>query len=139
MTIQEFIGTTSLTLTPVAIVLFLSYRNDKKMDRLLTGVGDGCDSCLAPRSMWTNIDAIREGFVMNRSIDVIRDTWARLPRTKDGQVKRRTGDYNERQGLCTEPKSLRETFSFTITHKVEFEIEYLNFKCSFSVDKMLRA
>ena len=92
------------------------------MDRLLTGVGDGCDSCLTPRSMWTDPEAISEGFVINRTIDIIRETWSKLPRTQDGEIRRKTGDYNIRQGLCSEPKTLRETFSFTITHKVSNQI-----------------
>ena len=90
------------------------------MDRLLTGVGDGCDSCLTPRSMWTDAEAISEGFVMNRTIDITRNTWANLPRTQDGEIKKTRGDYEIRQGLCSEPKTLRQTFSFTITHKVIF-------------------
>jgi hypothetical protein len=31
-------------------------------------VGDGCDSCLVPRNLWTNKEKIKEGFVMDRTL-----------------------------------------------------------------------
>ena len=34
---------------------------------VIKGVGDGCDSCLYPRDLWTNPDIIEEGFEMNRT------------------------------------------------------------------------
>ena len=94
------------------------YRNDKKMDRLLTGVGDGCDSCLIPRKLWTDMDTIEDGFPMSRTIENIRETWAVLEKDKDGEVIKRRDDYLTRQGLCHPPVTLRETWSFTLTHKV---------------------
>ena len=90
------------------------------MDRLLTGVGDGCDSCLTPRHLWTDEDTIEKGFPRNRTFENIKETWASLTKRKDGEVFKSTGDYETRQGLCREPVTLRETFSFTITHKVSF-------------------
>ena len=88
------------------------------MDRLLSGVGDGCDSCLAPRSMWTDEETIDQGFPKNRTIENIRETWENLVRDKSGDIVKRTGDYQDRQGVCREPVTLRETLSFTLTHKV---------------------
>ena len=90
------------------------------MDRLLTGVGDGCDSCVTPRALWTDAGAIMEGFPINRTIEGIRERWEHLPKLSSGEVKRKTGDYAVRQGLCSEPLSKRETFSYTVTHKVSF-------------------
>ena len=100
------------------VLLYL--RNDKKMDRLLTGVGDGCDSCLAPRSSWTDEDAILEGFPMDRDFEHTKQTWANLPRDGKGELVKRAGDFDTRFGICNKPESLRETFSFAITHKVSF-------------------
>ena len=88
------------------------------MDRLMTGVGDGCDSCLIPRNMWTDEDQIDEGFPKNRTLENIRETWASLRKKEGGEVFKATGDYETRQGLCREPVTLRDTLSFTITHKV---------------------
>ena len=96
--------------------LFL--RNDKKMARILSGVGDGCDSCLAPRSMWTDEEAIQDGFSMNRTYENTQKTWANLPRNSKGELIKKTGDFEARQGLCNPPISLREPTSFSITHKV---------------------
>ena len=108
-----------LELLKIFLTLVL-FRNDKKMDRLLTGVGDGCDSCLTPRHLWTDEDTIEKGFPRNRTFENIKETWASLTKRKDGEVFKSTGDYETRQGLCREPVTLRETFSFTITHKVSF-------------------
>ena len=93
-------------------------RSDKKMDRLMSGVGDGCDSCLTPRHLWTDEEMIEEGFPKNRTLENLRETWASLRKRKDGEVFKSTGDYGTRQGLCREPVTLRDTLSFTVTHKV---------------------
>ena len=93
-------------------------RNDKKMARILTGLGDGCDSCLAPRSAWNDVEAIEGGFAIDRNYNQIRETWASLPRDSMGELVKKKGDYATRQGLCHPPISLREPTSFSITHKV---------------------
>ena len=97
-------------------------------------MGDGCDSCLTPRDLWTDIDKIEEGFEMDRSLgrvrlifivhshcfflDNIKAVWENLDKKKTGEVRKETGDYEQRGGLCHKPLTQRETFSFTITHKV---------------------
>ena len=88
------------------------------MDRHLTGIGDGCDSCLTPRKLWTDLDTIETGFAKNRNLQDSKDTWLSLDKDKTGCVIKRRDDYETRQGLCHEPVTLRETFSFTLTHKV---------------------
>ena len=96
------------------------------MDRLLTGVGDGCDSCLTPRYLWTDLDTIETGFPKNRTFENLRETWDGLAKDKTGAVIKKTGDYENRQGLCHPPATLRETFSFTETHKVENSTKFIN-------------
>ena len=88
------------------------------MDRILTGVGDGCDSCLTPRHMWTDEATIEGGFPMNRTFESVQETWASLNRNSRGEIVKKTGDFATRQGLCNEPVTIRETLSFNITHKV---------------------
>ena len=88
------------------------------MDRHLTGIGDGCDSCLTPRKLWTDLDTIETGFAKNRTLEDSKNTWLSLDKDKTGCVIKRRDDYETRQGLCHEPVTLRETFSFTLTHKV---------------------
>ena len=105
------------------------------MDRILTGVSDGCDNCLTPRALWTDIDTIEEGFPKNRTFKNIYDTWRSLAKDKNGQVIKKVGGYDTRQGLCHEPVTLRETFSFTETHKVSAVLTYdLCFNIFNSVD-----
>ena len=88
------------------------------MDRLLTGIGDGCDSCLAPPSSWADMSAVEAGFPKDRSIESLRATYDSLEKDAYGALKKRTGDFETRQGICNEVLSLRETYSFTVTHKV---------------------
>ena len=88
------------------------------MARILTGIGYGCDSCLAPKSSWTDVDSIEDGFEMNRNYEETKETWRNLPRNSKGELVKSTGDYETRQGLCHPPVSLREPTSFSVTHKV---------------------
>ena len=88
------------------------------MDRQLTGIGDGCDSCLTPRRLWTDLNTIETGFAKDRNLKDLKNTWQSLDKDKTGSVIKRREDYEKRQGLCHEPVTLRETFSFTLTHKV---------------------
>ena len=94
------------------------YRSDKKMDRLLTGIGDGCDNCLAAPNSWADLAAIEAGFPKNRTLQSVRDTFGDLKKNAKGEIRKVTGDYETRQGICGETLSLRETCSFTVTHKV---------------------
>ena len=104
------------------ILIIIPTRSDKKMDRLLSGVGDGCDSCLTPRGLWTDLETIEEGFPKNRTFENIRETWDSLAKDKDGEVIKRKADYETRKGQCHEPLTLRETLSFSMTHKVSLNI-----------------
>ena len=113
----------------ISRLIYVLFRNDKKMDRLLTGISDGCDNCLTPRKLWTDVDCVEEGFPKNRTFENLLETWRSLAKDKNGQVIKRTGDYEIRQGLCHAPVTLRETWSFTMTHKVS--IDKIVFKYSF--------
>ena len=93
-------------------------RNDKKMDRLLTQIVDGCDNCDAVPDSWNKVEVIEAGFPNNRTLESIRKTYAELRKNAKGEVMKVTGDYETRQGIGGEPLTLRETFSFTVTHKV---------------------
>ena len=64
-------------------------RNDKKMDRLLTGIGDGCDSCLAPPNSWADLSAVEAGFPKDRTIESLRATYDSLEKDSQGVLKKR--------------------------------------------------
>ena len=100
-------------------------RNDKKMDRLLTGIGDGCDNCVAPPKSWSDLIAIEAGFPKDRTLASIKSTYETLEKNEKGEIKRVTGDYEVRQGICSEPITLRETYSFTVTHKWTHVIHHI--------------
>ena len=83
-----------------------------------SGIGDGCDSCLAAPKLWCDLTAIEDGFPLDRTLETVRETFEKLEKNGRGEIVKVTGDYEVRQGICGEPISLRETFSFTLTHKV---------------------
>jgi hypothetical protein len=56
----------------------------------------------------------------DRTLESNKANWASLRKRRDGEVFKVTGDYSTRQGLCHEPKTLRQPTSFTVTHKVSF-------------------
>ena len=89
------------------------------MDRILTGVGDGCDNCLVHKNLWTDIEQIEAGFPKNRNLENLRETYKGLRKNEKGEIIREKGDYDSRQGITHPVRSLRETTSFTVTHKVK--------------------
>lgn len=91
---------------------------DKSCDRNMSGIKDGCDLCTYPRSDWHKPEAIEEGFPMNRTFESVKAIWDNSAKDMHGEIRKRTGDYAERQGVCHEPKLLRPTLKFTVTHKV---------------------
>ena len=93
------------------------------MDRILTGIGDGCDNCLVKKALWTDISTIDAGFSCDRTLECIKETYEELQKDKEGKVVKSSGDYDVRQGICGKPISLRETFSFTVTHKVKAKLK----------------
>ena len=114
--------TKRMTRNQVIMKKTFHFRSDKKMDRLLSGIGDGCDSCVAPRSLWHDLEAIKEGFPMNRSFESVQHIWDKHRKDKHGEIKKSNADFEERQGVCHEPKRVRPTVSFTVTHKVKIII-----------------
>ena len=93
--------------------------NSFKACFFISGIGDGCDSCLAAPNLWCDLTAIDAGFPLDRTLETIKETFENLQKNNRGEIVKVTGDYEVRQGICGKPISLRETFSFTITHKVK--------------------
>ena len=88
------------------------------MDRILTGLGDGCDHCLAAPSLWNSLTEVEAGFPKNRTLESLKETYEDLRKNGRGEIVKVTGDFGVRQGVCGEVITLRETLSFTLTHKV---------------------
>ena len=72
---------------------------------------------MAHRSLWTDLDSIDQGFVCDRTLAGNKETWASLRKRPDGEVFKVSGDFETRKGLCHQPKALRDSLSFTVTHK----------------------
>ena len=90
------------------------------MDRILTGLGDGCDNCLVQKELWTDLEKIDSGFPNDRTLESLKETYEGLRKNKRGEIVKETGDYEVRQGICGEVLTLRPTTSFTVTHKVKW-------------------
>ena len=56
------------------------------MDRILTGIGDGCDNCLVKRALWTDIPTIEAGFDCDRTLESIKETYEELKKDKEGRI-----------------------------------------------------
>ena len=55
-----------------------------------------------------------------RTHDATVALWESLPKTRSGEVVKRTGDYAVRKGLCHAPITIRELYPVTVCHKVNF-------------------
>ena len=95
-------------------------RNDKKFDMALTGVMDGCAWCEAPKDEWSDIESIKAGFELTRTLPGLQALWEDLDKNRQGELIRRTGDYRVRKGLCHKPVTTRPLWHFTVCHKVIF-------------------
>ena len=98
----------------------MSFRNDKKFDMALTGVMDGCAWCEAPKDEWSDIESIKAGFELTRTLPGLQALWEDLDKNRQGELIRRTGDYRVRKGLCHKPVTTRPLWHFTVCHKVIF-------------------
>ena len=87
----------------------------------LTGVMDGCAWCEVHKDRWADPAAIREGFMLTRTMEGMQELWKCLPRDKKGEVVRETGDWDTRRGLCHAPVTLRPLYHFTVCHKVRIQ------------------
>ena len=68
---------------------------------------DGCAYCEEPKDTWSVIDTISNGFKRTRTLAGLEDLWESLDKNKDGELIRRTGDYEVRKGLCHKPVTIR--------------------------------
>ena len=50
--------------------LEVTERADKKMIRLLTGLGDGCDICTVSPLLWSDVEQVEIGFPPDRNIGI---------------------------------------------------------------------
>ena len=85
----------------------------------LTGVMDGCAWCEAPKDKWSDIESIKAGFELTRTLPGLQDLWEDLNKNRQGELIRRTGDYRVRKGLCHKPVTTRPLWHFTVCHKVD--------------------
>ena len=76
------------------------------------------------KELWTDIPTIESGFSCDRTLESVKQTYEELRKDARGEIVKSVGDYDVRQGICGKPISLRETFSFTITHKVRKSLHY---------------
>ena len=60
--------------------------------------------------------------ILKLSSESVRETWESLPRNANGDILKDTGDYQEHQGICRKPITIRDTLSFSITHKVYYHV-----------------
>ena len=84
----------------------------------LTGVMDGCAWCETPKDEWSDIECIKAGFNLTRTLPGLQALWEDLDKNRQGELIRRAGDYRVRKGLCHKPVTTRPLWHFTVCHKV---------------------
>ena len=111
---------------------------DGKMVNNLSGLGGAfCTMCSKSQSECQNPDIIKDGFLIDRDIESIRDLAIALTDPITGEVVRKKGDYSLRQGVCDLPVTETDiTKNIPVCHSkirtfewtVQLEVRYRSHK-----------
>ena len=81
----------------------LSMADGKMVTTLLQLGGAYCTMCTKDQKECHKVDVIENGFVIDRSIESIRELALSLTDPDTGDVVRKKADYQKRQGICDQP------------------------------------
>lgn len=81
----------------------MSMCDGKMVSNLLNCQGAFCTMCAKSQAECQNPDIVQNGFVIERSLEGIRDLALSLTSDETGEVMRKKGDYATRQGVCGVP------------------------------------
>lgn len=100
---------------------FRETMKDLKFKEKLSGLG-GVDSiiCESRKEDWKTIDKIPESFPITHSAESSIDLYEQLIHIGDGEIKKKQGDYQNRNGLTQKPLHSFDQLSICIL------ISYLN-------------
>ena len=86
--------------------------------------GSYCTMCTSEQKDCHGQNIVKEGFLISRSVDSVKDLAIALADLEKGEVQRQRGDYNVRQGVIGQPLTLADLCSnIPVCHN---KIEYLN-------------
>ena len=95
----------------------MSMIDGKMVTTLLNLGGAFCTMCSKSQKDCHNPDVIEAGFVIERDVQGIRDLALSLTDEDTGEIKKKKGDYQTRQGVCGVPITESDlTKSFPVCH-----------------------
>ena len=91
---------------------------DRKAADLLMGSGGAyCDVCTHSKEDCLDVELIKAGIPINRTVQSCNDIFERL-QDDDGCIFRQKGDYSERQGQTSKPILKEEILSVQVLHSL---------------------
>ena len=96
------------------------FRGDKKCCRFYSGLGYGCDHCRVNPSEWNDIEKVKAQwpYPLDRNKESMERVRARMSVDANGDYKKKTNDWDAREGCVRPMAGLRDTDNFPLTHKV---------------------
>ena len=89
---------------------------DLKFKKNISGLGGAdCILCITKQKDWSNREKVENGFPIERSAESTIQLYEKLV-NKDGEIPRKTGDFETRQGMTSKPITTSDQMSITITH-----------------------
>ena len=82
---------------------YMGLCDGKMITNLMQLGGSYCTMCTSPQTDCHNQDIVKEGFLITRSVESIKDLAIALADPESGEVPRKRGDYNTRQGVIGQP------------------------------------
>ena len=95
----------------------LSMADGKMVTTLLQLGGAYCTMCTKNQAQCHRREVIEEGFVIDRSVESLNDLALSLTDEDTGEVVRKRGDYEVRQGVMDKPISKSDITKNVIVHE----------------------
>ena len=91
---------------------------DRKASEMVFGnAGAFCDMCTLTKEECEDVNNIKNGFVISKSVEGLWEVYENLKDPDDeNEIVKRRGDYDERQGQCHKPTIRHETNSYQVLH-----------------------
>ena len=93
----------TLDLKAVCVKCSMSMVDGKMITNLLNCAGAYCTMCTKSQEACHRSDTIQSGFIIERSIEGLKELALSLTDCETGDIMKQKGDYEKRQGICGAP------------------------------------
>ena len=91
---------------------------DLKFKKEISGLGGAdCLLCIYKQKDWLDEEKIINGFAITTTAELTRELYQQLV-TPEGEILRKSNDYEQRRGLTKEPITTSDQWSICITHSI---------------------